>query len=390
MTPATGWGPLLDDVRRLVTREPSLKVVLAGVARHLVGALDVDGCLIYRIEPGGEVVVAAGHPSSAGEGEPLRLAPGFGVTGRVAADGIAVTLVDDNPRNARHRELLGLAEGQRVSRLCVPARAPDGSCAAVVAAHSRTRRVFLDAEVALAQQVADLVALRLRLDRLTAASADHRTEWNVFVAGTVTAQEAERRRIAGDLHDGVSQVIASLTFHLSAAELALADHDLAYVTDQVHAARALAELAVAETRSAITGLHSPVLDDLGLAAGLESMARAVPNLKVAVDAQDVDLPEHVAVSLFRIAQEAIQNAVKHAGASKAQVRLARHGRKVVLTVSDDGHGFPARTGRAGRPSGTGFGLAGMTERAELIGGHLDVVSVAGKGTTVEVVVPIEG
>lgn len=389
MTHATGSEPLFDDVQRLVTREPSLDVVLAEVARRLVDELDVDGCLIYRIEPGGEVVVTAGHPCSVGEGEPLRLARGFGVTGRVAADGIPVTLVDDNPRNARHRELLGLAEGQRVSRLCVPARAPDGSCAAVVAVHSRRRRIFRDPEVALAQQVADLVALRLRLAQLTVTSAEHRNEWNVFVAGTVTAQEAERRRIAGDLHDGVSQVIASLTFHLSAAELALADRDLAYVTEQVHAARALAELAVAETRSAITGLHSPVLDDLGLAAGLESMARAVPNLDVDVDAQDVDLPEHVAVSLFRIAQEAIQNAVKHAGAAKAQVRLVRHRRKVVLTVTDDGDGFPTRTAADGRASGTGFGLAGMAERAELIGGHLDVVSVSGKGTTIEVVVPME-
>lgn len=381
---------LLDRVRRLVTREPSLEVVLAEVARGLTDGLGVDGCLVYRIEPSGELVVAAAHPPVDGAGEePLRLPQGFGVTGRVAADAIAVTLVDDSPRNVRHRQLLGLGAGQQVSRLCVPARVPGGGCAAVLAAHSRTRRVFVPAEVELAQQVADLVALRLRLADVSTSSADSRAEWNAFVAATVAAQEAERRRIAGDLHDGVSQVIAGLTFHLSAAELALGDGDLAYVTDQVHAARALADLAVAETRSAITGLHSPVLDDLGLAAGLESMARAVPNLDIEVDAQDLALPEHVVVSLFRIAQEAVQNAVKHADATKAEVRLVKHRRTVVLTVHDDGRGFAATARTGTRTAGTGYGVAGMAERASLIGGQLTVLSSPERGTIVEVVVPIE-
>jgi two-component system NarL family sensor kinase len=383
-------GVLLDAVRRLVTREPSLDVVLAEVARQLAASLAVDGCLIYRIESSGELVVAAGHPMSVDDGEPLRLPAGFGVTGRVAADAIAVTLVDDSPRNARHRELLGLQDGERVSRLCVPARVPDGGCAAVLAAHSRPHRVFLDSEVQLAQQVADLLALRLRLAQVTMSMSDHRAEWDGLVAATVNSQEAERRRMAGDLHDGVSQAIAGLTFHLSAAELALADGDLDYVTDQVRAARALADLAAGETRSAIIGLHSPVLDDLGLASGLVSMARAVPNLDIEVDAQDIDLPEHVVVSLFRIAQEAVQNAVKHAEAAKAEVRLAKHGRNVVLTIIDDGRGFAAPARPGARSAGTRYGLAGMAERAHLIGGHLTVTSQAEEGTTVEVVVPIDG
>jgi len=127
---------VLAAVRDLVTREPSLAVVLAQVARLLADALAADGCLVYRVEASGELIVAASHPMPLADRDPLRLPQGFGVTGRVAADVIPAILVDDNPRNARHRELLGLQGGDRVSRLCVPARVPEGGCSAVLAVHA--------------------------------------------------------------------------------------------------------------------------------------------------------------------------------------------------------------------------------------------------------------
>lgn len=382
---------LLDVIRRLVTAEPALEVVLVEAARAVTGALAVDGCLIYRVENSGELTMSACHPRPA-TADQLRLAPGFGVTGRVAADGIAVTLVDDNPRNPLHRQLLGLTDGQRASRLCVPARDPDGRPVAVLAVHSRCHREFLATEITLAQQAADLLALRVRLEHSTASVAALRAEWDGLVAATVAAQEAERRRVAADLHDGVSQAIAGLTFHLSAAEVALTDNDIGYVSDQVQAARRLADLAVGETRSAITGLHSPVLDDLGLAAGLASMARSIPTVRIDVHAQDLELPEHIVISLFRIAQEAVQNIVKHADVDRAEIHLAQHGHSVVLTVTDGGKGFDSRAELAGAPglgsSGTRYGLAGIAERVHLIGGQLQLTSAPGRGSTVEVRVPI--
>lgn len=379
---------MLDAVGRLVTREPALTVVFAHVARLLAGTLAADGCLVYCVESSGELVVAACYPPPMSPGEPLRLPAGFGVTGRVVADAIPVILVDDNPRNPRHRELLGLADGQRVSRLCVPARAPDDGCTGVLAVHSRTHREFAAAELEVAQRVADLVGLRVQLTQVGAAMASYRQGWDGLVAATVAAQEAERRRVAGDLHDGVTQALAGMTFHLSAAELALADGELAYVREQVRAARSAADVAFGEARSAISGLHSPVLDDLGLAAGLASMARAVPNLEVEVEARDIVLAEHVATSLFRIAQEAVQNVVKHADANKAVVRLVKHGRTVVLSITDDGRGFEASGPPAHSPARSRYGLVGMAERIQLIGGRLSITSRPGEGTTVEVVVPI--
>jgi two-component system, NarL family, sensor kinase len=385
-------GDPLASVRELVTREPDITVVLAGTARTLTEVLAADGCLIYRAEPNGDLVAACCHPPPAPGGEQLRLPRGFGVTGRVAADAVAVALADDSPRNQRHRELLGLRAGERVSRLCVPARAPGGGCVAVVAVHERAHREFSAAEITLGQAAGDLLGLRLTMEKGLAEMAGYRAEWDGLVAATVAAQEAERRRVAADLHDGVSQAIAGLAFHLSAAAVAIQEGDLGYADARVRAARGLADLAVAETRSAITGLHSPVIDDLGLAAGLVSMARAVPNLTVDVDAQDLQLPEPVVVSLFRVAQEAVQNVVKHAEATRAEVRLVRHGRSVVLTVADNGCGFEAPGELSGSPGGgparTRYGLAGMAERVHLIGGRLRVTSQAGAGTTVEATVPV--
>jgi len=382
---------LIDAASRLIVSEPSLAAVLAGAARLLTETLSADGCLVYRIEANGELVVAASFPARPAGTESLRLPSGFGVTGRVAADQIPAVLVDDNPRNLLHRELLGLRDGQLVSRLCVPARAPQGGCSAVLAVHSLARREFLSWEIDAAQRVADLVGLRVQLDRASAALADFEDSWEAMVATTVTAQERERRRVAGDLHDGVTQALASLSFHLSAVDVALGEHNYAYVNEEIHAARSAADLAFAEARNAISGLHSPVLDDLGLAAGLVSMARAIPTVQVEVDAQDLELPEHVEAALFRIAQEAVQNVVKHAEARRAVVTLAKRGRSVVLRVSDDGRGFdapgPVSSALRRRNAASQYGLMGMYERAQLLGGQLSVTSDAGDGTTVEAVIP---
>ncbi len=370
---------------------------LAEAGRLLTEHLGADGCIAYAVDrSAGELVAVAVHPPVAEPGDlpSLRLPLGFGVTGRVAADGIPAVMVDDQPRNLTHRELMGLAPEQVVSRLCLPAVDPDGTTRAVLAVHVRRTRRFDPAEVAAGLAVARLVGLRLQRDDAVAEVAEHRNVLDGLVAATVAAQEAERRRVAADLHDGVTQVIASLAFHLSAAEIAMASSSPAFAVEQVRAARALADLAVAEARTAVTGLRSPVLDDLGLAAGLESLGRSVPQLDVTVDAADLELPDHVSTALYRVAQECVQNVVKHAAATHVRVALDRVGDNVSLTVSDDGRGFdPQRLQRAtGDPdlASQRYGMVGMQERLQLLGGRLVVDSQPGTGTTVRAVVPLEG
>jgi two-component system NarL family sensor kinase len=147
----------------------------------------------------------------------------------------------------------------------------------------------------------------------------------------IAAQETERRRLAGDIHDGISQRLVTLD----------------------------------EARAAIGGLRPPVLDDLGLAGGLASLARSVPQVEVDLDLADERIPEHVEIALYRIAQEGLQNIVKHARASTARLRFAVQRDAARLEVTDDGVGFDA-TAAGDRP--TGYGMQSMLERAELVGG----------------------
>jgi signal transduction histidine kinase len=99
----------------------------------------------------------------------------------------------------------------------------------------------------------------------------------------------------------------------------------------------------------------------------------------------------VSTSLFRIAQESVQNVAKHAAAGTVVIRLARHGHMVLLSITDDGAGFDAPSQLSGFPrtvmAGSGYGLAGMAERVHLLGGRLQIRSRPGCGTTVEVIVP---
>jgi signal transduction histidine kinase len=202
-----------------------------------------------------------------------------------------------------------------------------------------------------------------------------------FAERVIAAQEAERRRLAADIHDGISQRLISLSYHLDAAADALRDAP-EFTAEQLKLARQMIDLTLNEARAAVSGLRPPVLDDLGLADGLASLARGVRGVQVTVEADDCALPEHAEIALYRIAQEALQNVVKHARADTASVVLRCDPGLVSLRITDDGAGFYPDA-----PS-PGFGLSGMTERAELVGGHLDVRSYPGRGTTIEARIPV--
>jgi two-component system, NarL family, sensor kinase len=224
-----------------------------------------------------------------------------------------------------------------------------------------------------------------------------------FAEQVISAQEAERRRLAADIHDGISQRLLSLSYHLDAAAAALDEKggagSLPFAAEQIALARQLVDLTLDEARAAIAGLRPPVLDDLGLTDALASLGRRTAAVPVSVEADYVDLPEHVEIALYRIAQEALQNVVKHSGASVALIEMRESASGVILSVTDDGAGFdvaavvsagPAEAGQAGdgEAGAAGFGLPSMAERAELVGGTLEIRSAPGRGTTVTAMVPV--
>lgn len=194
-------------------------------------------------------------------------------------------------------------------------------------------------------------------------------------------QEDERRRLARELHDGVGQNLTALKHRLAMLGASLAPGQDA-LRAQLEAAIALTSATLDDTRELSRLLRPPILDDLGLEAALRWLARSVRESSgLAVDLHVDPLPalgDEASTLLFRVAQEALANAAKHARASRVSVRLDARDDGLALSVEDDGIGCtPAMAARGG-----GSGLSGMRERLRLYGGRLQLTSAPGAGMQV--------
>jgi two-component system NarL family sensor kinase len=367
------------------------------VATLVTETTGTDVCFVHLLdERGRKLQLRGATPPFDGLVGKIELVVGEGVAGWVADHGEPAVIVDDKTADPRYRYIPALRGEEYTSMVSVPVVTPMGHLVGVLNVHTKLRREFGTADVELLRSVAGLVAGAIENARLHARLAEREEALERFAERMVEWQEQESRRLAGEIHDGISQRIVSLFFHLSAAADAIEDApDIA--AEQVARAQELAVAALDETRSAIAGLRPPVLDDLGLAASLESLGHSFPGVNVEVQAAECKMAEHVETAVYRTAQEALQNVAKHADAQSVRIRLYRQKDRVVLEVSDDGTGFdvaaahgPGTDGASG-PRGaagpTGFGLGGMAERAELLGGTLELVSAPGRGTTVRLVIP---
>jgi signal transduction histidine kinase len=203
----------------------------------------------------------------------------------------------------------------------------------------------------------------------------------------VVAQDEERRRVAYDLHDGVAQLIVSAKQHLDTSA------DL-WPTASERAARELSvglerlDQAIVEIRRVLLALRPAIVEDLGLrAAARQSLGQTAQDVgwdvAFAENLGDARLPTAIENAAFRILQEALTNARKHAGARRVEVELRRDADCLVLAVRDSGGGLPA-----GGAGGRGLGLASMSERARLVGGTCAVRSEPGGGTLVHARFPL--
>ena len=235
----------------------------------------------------------------------------------------------------------------------------------------------------LASQLAELARAEAAL------RASERAEQQARLAAR-EAQAAERARLARDLHDSVSQALFSMSMHARTAQLALAKlpHSgggpLARAVSQL---RELAARALAEMRALIFELRPDALAEEGLVAALTRQAAAISareQLPVTVEGPDDRLPlaDQASEHCYRVALEALHNAVKHATASRATVTVTAADGSVRVSVADDGAGFDPALTRPGH-----LGLRTMAERARAVGGDLEVVTASGAGTRVQLTVP---
>ena len=376
---------LLVGIIEAISACPDLGPLAAGVARLIVAATTTDVCFVHVLDDGGGALTLTGAtPPFERQVGRIRLPVGEGVSGWVASHRKPAVIAAGKETDPRYRYFPELAGQDYTSMVSVPMESRPTGLVGVLNVHTRQRRDFTDRDVRLLTSIGSLVAGAVHQARLHSRLAAREQAAERFAEQVIAAQEAERRRLAGDIHDGITQRLVSLAYHLDAASDAVrADPGVA--ASELARARELTDLTLDEAHAAIAGLRPPVLDDLGLADGLASLARSIAQVRVRVTGAECRLPEHVVIALYRIAQEALQNVVKHAQATQAEVELRCDDASAVLRVTDDGQGFDA-----GAPpdSEASYGLRSMTERAELVGGRLTVASRPGLGTTVTATVPV--
>lgn len=204
----------------------------------------------------------------------------------------------------------------------------------------------------------------------------------------VEAEEAERRRIARELHDRVGQNLSALNLNLNLVAQQAKELPAA-LNRRLEDALALVDATLQSIENLMTDLRPPLLDEYGLGAALSQYAEEFAQrtgLRVEVQgAQEAgpDLRSSAAIALYRIAQEALSNVSKHAQARTVEIVLERHAHELSMAISDDGHGFDPATAGRGR-----WGMSTMRERAEAVGARVAVASAKGEGATVRIVVPL--
>jgi PAS domain S-box-containing protein len=266
-----------------------------------------------------------------------------------------------------------------------------GSQVGTLSLTSKTVNAFEQEAFDIAREVGAELAIAISQARLRRAASERAHELarvaeerQQMLHRIVRAQEEERERVALELHDGLGQILTSISLFASDLYEEVEDR----TKPNARRVNELARRAIADSRQLVWSLRPPELERLGLVPALRRLVDSIsmPELTVDLlaDIGDARLEPDSEAVVYRVVQEAVHNAQKHSGASAISILLQRLDGQLTTLVEDNGHGFDP----AAVPHGRGFGLIGMRERAELVRGRLDVESAREAGTRVRLLVPI--
>jgi signal transduction histidine kinase len=362
----------LNEVSEALLGEGDLPQLFELAASRLRELVEARVVMVQRPTPDGEsLTVDAADGENAGRLLGLRIDARRSKSGRTLERKRSEridSLLDDPEVDQTAPRLVDAS-----SALYVPLVVNDKAAGVVVAYDKQgaTPR-FSDADMRIAQAFAIRVAVAIELSERVGRRA---------VRALLDGQETERRRLARELHDETGQALASILLGLKALERDVGEEPLAVI-------RELVDSALGNVRRLTVELRPPALDDFGLGAALERLAAVVGDqspfaIDVNVALRDALLPPEHETAIYRIVQEALTNVVKHASAKRVSIVVASSAKTVRAVVEDDGVGFTP-----GRVREHALGLVGMRERAQLLGGRLEVESAPGAGTTIVVEIPL--
>jgi PAS domain S-box-containing protein len=378
----------MREILRLLNSNRPLQETLDSIIALTCRVTESDAAsLLQRESPDGPFAVQSACGLESDHVAGIRFSVGSQGVGRALASGGPIAIGDAaatmawllrEPKPEYAEEQKGLAfllERGFAALLSVPLVVKDEGYGGITL-YYRTPRNFTNEDIELAGSVADQVALAIENARLRGQAEQ-------------AAAYAERSRLARELHDSVTQSLYSITLYSEAVARMLASGAGAEAIEHLRELRATAQEALREMRLLIFQLSPPALDKGSLADALQMRLDAVEargGLKVDLQAEgDEHLAPRVRQELYQVAQESLNNALKHARAQSVRIHLAYTADETRLQVIDDGCGFVMEEAeRSG-----GLGLRGMRERVQGIGGTIRVDSAPGRGTTIRVSVPAD-
>ncbi|MBU8905979.1 sensor histidine kinase [Desertibacillus haloalkaliphilus] len=217
---------------------------------------------------------------------------------------------------------------------------------------------------------------------------DDAKEKQQFGLKIIQAQEEERKRLSREIHDGPAQMMANVLLRSELVERIYEDKGIDQALQEMQDLRKMVKASLAEVRRIIYDLRPMALDDLGLIPTLQKYLRTFEqHTNIPIDfksfGKEQRMPQQLEVALFRLIQEAVQNAQKHANPTQINVRIEIKPTKVIMIVKDDGKGFDVETTKEGS-----FGLVGMKERVSMLKGQMTIDSTPGSGTLVAISIPL--
>jgi signal transduction histidine kinase len=365
----------LRRVATLVARGVSPSEVFAAVADEVARCLDIDNVAMSRFE-GDEVAVVALSRTDPGMKNPLFVGErstldGDNITTRVFRTGRAARLDGSEAQNASGPIAERLREMELGCMVGVPIVVNSRLWGMVGVGASTPEVLPADTEVRLGD-FADLVGTAI-------ANAATHDELIASRARIVAAADEARRRLERDLHDGAQQQLVSLGLQLRLAESSVPP-ELQSLKEQLSGVVSGVTAVASDLQEISRGIHPAILSDGGLAPALKTLARRCP-IPAKVDALlEGRLRESVEIAAYYVVAEALTNAAKYANASEVNVCAQIQKDNLCLSIGDDGIG--------GADPRKGSGLIGLKDRVEALGGHVNVISAPGSGTSLHVTIPL--
>lgn len=364
----------LAEILAALNSTRSLAEILGYIVNQAVRLLNTSSGAIYHLDPDEGLLKL----EAAGEaGLPPSIPVGQGPIGRTVTEQQPVAVPDTSGDHAPFEELGQATPGRPYRALLAVPLTIKEEVYGCLALYFTDPKHFSQEEIDLATAFGSQAALAIDNARL---------RQQVEQAAVVR----ERGRLARELHDSVTQSLYSLTLLTEGWRRIVESGNTEHVAEYLAEAGEITRQGLKEMRLLIHELRPLLLEREGLAGALQQRLEAVEGragieARLLVEGPDA-LPGPLGEAFYRIAQEALNNALKHARATSVVVKLRVGDREAELTVADNGQGFDVRVA----PGKGGLGLTGMRERVENLGGSLDIISGAGQGTTVKVCAPLAG